>query len=239
MIASLTKHLPRLAIVGRGRCGKDTAGDFLKDHYNLRFVGGCSWAGKEYVAERLGISVEEAWATRHLRRMEWYNILNEYRKDDWARLIRRVFETSDFVCGIRDGEELRAAREEGLLDLIVWVERAQAPFDPTLQFGPEDCDVVITNHTTIPDYLNKLNRFAKSLGLPKRHDQPEYNSFREMTKQVMEEARFEAEQQARLQEEMNSSGTPKGMRLQTVETVSFKTNPAPKVCDEKNTDFMC
>ncbi len=191
-IPTLKTHLPKLAILGRGRCGKDTAGDFLKEHYNLRFEGGCSWAGKEFVAERLGLSVEEAWKTRHERRMDWYNLLNEYRKDDWARLVRKVFETSDFVCGIRDGEELKAAKAEGLIDLAVWVERAQAPFDPTLRYGPEDCDIVITNHLTIPEYLHKIDRLAKSLGFPKRATQPEFNYAKAMVSEAFKERTKEA-----------------------------------------------
>lgn len=164
---SLPAVVPVLAIVGRGRCGKDTAGEFLRDNYCLNFVGGCSWAGREYVAERLGLSVEEAWETRHLRRVEWYNLLNEYRRTDPARLIRKVLEENDFVCGVRDGDELRAAKAEGLIDLIVWVERAQAPFDPTLMFGPEEADVIVANHLDIADYHAKWRRLADGLGLPR------------------------------------------------------------------------
>lgn len=156
--------VPSIAIVGNGRAGKDTAAEYLRDHTKLRFNGGCSWTGRLYVAERLGISPEEAWNTRHARRMEWYTLLNEYRKTEPHRLVKDVLSHSDIVCGVRDGSEMKSAMEHGLFDLVVWIDR-DVPPDPTLTFGPDVADIVIQNHWSVEAFHHRLRRFSEALGI--------------------------------------------------------------------------
>ena len=158
--------LPILAIVGHGRAGKDSAAEWLRDHTKLRFKGGCSYTGCQYVADKLGISWHEAWRTRHERRMEWYTLLNEYREADPAKLIKDCLVHSDIVCGVRDGKELHAAKQEGLLDLIVWVDRP-VPIDPTVTFTIDDADVIIRNYGSFGTFYSRLKRFARTLGVLK------------------------------------------------------------------------
>lgn len=125
----------------------------------------------------LGISVdpEEAYEKRHggfgltceELRDKWFRYLNEFRADDKAKLVRLVLEQSDFVCGIRSGTELRVAKEERLIDLIVWVDRPGVPVDPTVEFGRTDADVIILNDGTLVDYHNRWDRLASALNIRK------------------------------------------------------------------------
>jgi hypothetical protein len=157
---------PVLAIVGPGRSGKDTMAEWCRDHTILEYKGGSSYTGCKYVAERLGLSWHDTWRTRHERRMDWYNILNEYRKDDPTKLIRECLEHSDIVCGLRDRTELLASRDAGLIDLVVWIDRP-VPHDPTITFTIEDADIIIRNHGTFEEFYERLRRFAKTLGILK------------------------------------------------------------------------
>ena len=68
--------------------------------------------------------------------------------------------------GVRDKIEVLAARNEGLVDLIVWIENKNVPADPTLKFGPEDCDIIIQNSGSLDSFYDKLCRFAKFSSLP-------------------------------------------------------------------------
>ncbi len=176
MVDVNTGRLPTLAIVGYGRAGKDTAGSFLTEHFRLKFSGGCSWAIRHYMAERLSadagriISPDEAYINRHDDRLKWYNYCNEYRKDDPAKLVRLVLETSDFVCGIRDRKEIISAKNEGLLDLIIWIENYRAEADKTVTFSKEDCDIVVLNNSSLADYYERLYRLGVALGIPKIAD---------------------------------------------------------------------
>jgi hypothetical protein len=151
--------LPILAIVGHGRAGKDTVAEWLRDNTILRFKGGCSFTGCQYVADKLGSSWHEAWRTRHERRMEWYHILNEYRKDDPTRLVRDCLEHSDIVCGLRDREELLGAKAKKLFDLVIWVDRP-VPIDPTVTFTVDDADLIIRNYTKFEDLYERLTHLA-------------------------------------------------------------------------------
>ena len=151
-----------LAVVGRGRAGKDTVAEWLEANTVLRFKGSCSWTGRLYVADRLGITPEEAWATRHERRMEWYDLLNEYRREDPARLIKDVLKHSDVVVGVRDGVEMKAAIDARLVDLVIWVDR-DVPEDPTLTFGEELADVILPNRWAVADLHRRVEALARSL----------------------------------------------------------------------------
>lgn len=162
--------LPVLALCGYGRAGKDTAAEWFRDNTKLTFRGGCSWTALPYMAKRLSadagrlITEEEAYATRHQDRMKWYNYMNEYRAVDPALLIKDVLKHSDVVCGVRDKCELLGAKNEGLLDLIVWIDR-DVPVDPTVTYSIEDADIIIRNHTTKDAFHHRLHNLAKCLGI--------------------------------------------------------------------------
>lgn len=159
-----------LAFVGMGRAGKDTAAEWFRDHTNLVYRGGCSWTGRHYMAERLSadedrlVTPDEAYARRHEDRLKWYHYLNDYRSQDSALLIRDCLSHSDIICGIRDRAELCAAKAEGLLDLVIWIDR-DVPRDLTVTFSIEDADIVVRNHSTVDVYYWRLERLAKSLNL--------------------------------------------------------------------------
>ncbi len=167
--------LPTLAVCGHGRVGKDTACEWFRDNTPLTFVGGCSWAAREYMARRLSeerehvVSPEEAYLDRHKDRDKWYRYLNEYRAHDAAALVRDVLKTGDIICGIRDGDELKAARQAGLFDLAIWIHR-EVPLDPTLRYTVDDCDIIVNNCGTIPEFHSRLKNLAIALRIYGKRD---------------------------------------------------------------------
>ena len=163
-----------IAFVGMGRAGKDTACDYLAQITTLRNAGTTSKYLCRYMAEKLGLSVEDAYARRHESdemRLKWYHGGNELREKGPTTLVRMALEHGDITGGLRDGAELRAARDEGVLDLIVWVENPRVPRDPTVMFGPEDCDLTVLNTGTLEEFHARLRRFAAFAGLPMRDPQ--------------------------------------------------------------------
>lgn len=162
---------PVIAFCGYGRSGKDTGAEWFRDHTPLKFMGGCSWTARDYMAMRLSedegriVTIDEAYARRHEDRIKWYTYLNQFRVGDPSRLIRNCLSHSDIVCGVRDRKELFAARDEGLLDLLIWIDR-DVPVDSTVTYTIDDCDIVIRNRDTLGVYHNRLARLAKLIGLP-------------------------------------------------------------------------
>lgn len=158
--------LPTVAFCGYGRAGKDEAGKYLGRVSLLRYIGSLSWVGKAVVARKLGLCEQEAWETRHQRRKEWFDILNDYRKGDPTQLVRDSLLLGEIVVGIRNDVELYTARATGLVTHAVWIERPGTPVDPTTEYGPEACDLTILNDSTIEAFQGRLLEWFKSAKIP-------------------------------------------------------------------------
>jgi len=160
----MKKDRPVIGFMGYGRAGKDTAGEWLGNNSDLKYIGSSSNVVCPYIAAALGISEEEAWATRHKNREFWKTWCDEFRKNDYARMCRLILERGDIVIGLRDKKEIECCRAEGLVDLFVWIDRP-VEVDPTVTFGPDDCDVVIRNYGTLDEFYTKLRRFMNFAGI--------------------------------------------------------------------------
>jgi hypothetical protein len=153
---------PKVLFVGHGRAGKDTSAEMFCEITGLRFAGTFSKYLIKFVAPKLGLSEEEAYARRHesdAMRTFWFETGNEVRKDDPALLAKMAFENGDVSGGVRGLPEIEAIRRDRVADLIVWVDRA-VPTDPTLEFGPEFADVVLPNHGTIDELRERVSALA-------------------------------------------------------------------------------
>ena len=158
-----------IMFVGHGRAGKDTACEHLAFVTGLRFAGTTSKYLAEYVAAKLGLPVDVAYARRHESnemRNFWYNCGNELRENGPTTLIRKALEHGEITGGVRDYEEIVAAREENLIDIIVWVDNNRVPEDPTVKFTQRECDLVIPNHWSLDEFYRRIVRFAEFAGLP-------------------------------------------------------------------------
>lgn len=160
--------LKRILIVGPSRCGKDTACTFLARITRLRFAGSTSIYLAPFVAEKLGVSPEEALRTRHQNRNLWNRVGRAIRQTDPGYLVRRSLENAEIIGGIRDVRELKICQESKMIDLIIWIANKRSRTDTTLQFAEEDCDLTIPNHSDLAAFHARLYRFAIFSGLPLR-----------------------------------------------------------------------
>ena len=158
----------KILFVGHGRAGKDTACEHFAEITGLRNAGTTSKYLCAYVAAKLGLSVEDAYARRHESdemRTVWYHSGNELRANGPTTLVRMALEHGEITGGVRDLAEIIAVREEGLVDLVVWVDNNRVKPDPTVTFSRKDCDVVVENHWTIEEFHGRLRRLAGFAGL--------------------------------------------------------------------------
>lgn len=162
----------RISICGHGRCGKDTAAEYLSTITPLRYVAGTSYWARHIVFSRLPWYLrlwywtpERAWKHRHKRRMFWAKCIGEYNRDDPVKLYRDCLADQEILTGIRWKSEQAACRRAGIADLWVWIDRPGITIDPTMTFGQEDCDVAIVNDGTLEDFHAKLRDFASQLGI--------------------------------------------------------------------------
>lgn len=165
-------HYKKILFVGDGRAGKDEAAIFLGRITQLRYAGSSSWAALPHMARVLGVHPCQAWEERHKNRQLWFQELNFMRTTDQCFLARILVRDGDISAGLRDKAEIDAVKAERLFDRIIWVDRPGNPKDPTVTFGPEDCDEVIVNDGDLAQYHAKLFTWAVNNRLPlKRTDE--------------------------------------------------------------------
>ena len=117
-------------IMGYSRHGKDTVCEILKDKYGFTFESSSYVAAKHVVfpvlRELIGYqTINECYADRHNHRALWYELIKAFNHNDPAALARLIFSEHRIYCGIRNIEEFRAAKEAGLFDYAIWVDRSE------------------------------------------------------------------------------------------------------------------
>lgn len=160
----------KIAIVGPGRSGKDEMAIRLAGTTSLRYSRSTSEVIAPHAAKRLGLSVKEAFRRRHEDRELWYRIGVELRADDPAFLAREVLKDGDIVVGVRDRLELETTCDEGLVDLVVWIDR-DVPPDPTLTYGVDLADIIIPNRWELADFHRRIDRLAATWGVRQESNQ--------------------------------------------------------------------
>jgi hypothetical protein len=151
--------LPRLLVIGHGRHGKDTVCEILRDRYGFQFQSSSEFCAQKFIYDELGhkygyTSYEQCYQDRHNHRAEWYDMIHDYCRDDYARLGRDIFAENDIYCGLRNKTEFHAMRNTGVFDYCIWVDRADhLPLEDRSSMNLEIwmADYVIDNNGTLED----------------------------------------------------------------------------------------
>jgi hypothetical protein len=131
------------------------------------------------MARVLGVHPCQAWEERRKNRELWKQELDFIRTTDQCFLARLVVESGDIAAGLRDIKEIQAVKAEGLFDRIIWIDRPGIPVDPTVTYGPEDCDEVLLNDGTLEQYHAKLFEWAVNNLLPLKKTNETVELFRQ------------------------------------------------------------
>lgn len=120
-----SRHL-RFLILGHARHGKDTAAEYLRDIYGIEFRSSSFFLAETVVRpalERRGIAyptLEACYADRERHREAWADIIEDYNRDDRARLAKAILAEADCYVGMRKMREYWASRD--LFHVILWVD---------------------------------------------------------------------------------------------------------------------
>lgn len=154
----------KLFVCGHGRHGKDAFAGFLADAAGVDFQSSslmCAPVVRKFMAER-GITYSSDLAcfeSRHSFRPYWREAIDEYNKDEPARLAALIFSQADIYVGIRSLREYQAARD--MADLSIWVERPHFPAEKTCDIRSTHCDIIVRNDGTLEELKEKAERLAK------------------------------------------------------------------------------
>jgi len=171
----------KLMIMGYGRHGKDTVCELLREMYGFTFESSSLAAAEHAIypvlRHLIGYkTLEECYNDRHNHRALWFELIRAFNHRDKARLIRTVLNEHDIYCGIRNTEELYAARREGLFDYAIWVTRSRvAPEESTTSCNVtvRDADYVLDNNGDIDHLRAEIDSMMGRLKARKELDQYE------------------------------------------------------------------
>lgn len=157
-----------LLIVGYARHGKDTAAEFFRDNFGLTFKSSSLAAAEIFLFDALKDkydykTFDECFEDRMNHRAEWADLINEYNREDGAKLARGILESSNCYVGMRDPREINACVEAGLFDLIIWIdacERLPKEDISSIKITKDIADVIIENNQTEEIFKDKLLRFG-------------------------------------------------------------------------------
>jgi predicted HAD superfamily Cof-like phosphohydrolase len=182
---------PRIILLGYGRHGKDTVAEILRDEYGYKFTSSsmvCAekvmmpaflrqreeWLAQTAEDHRLKgtpvpqfyASVEDCFNDRHNHRAFWFQEIEKYNYPDRSRLAQDIFEEHDIYVGLRSAKEFMAARNSGVFDIAIWVDRSDhvPPEDKaSCTVEPWMADFHLDNNGTLEDLRFNLNQLVITL----------------------------------------------------------------------------
>jgi len=154
-----------------GRAGKDTAGEYVGKHFDVKYPRSASWIVLPLVAHMAGVPDSQAWVERHNNRVFWLNACNAIRGDDFACLARWCLGDGDMAIGLRAKPEFEQIVKSRMIDWIIWIDNPRVPDDITVECTAGSCDLVIPNHGTLDEFYAKLDKVMPALlGRVKQND---------------------------------------------------------------------
>jgi len=166
-----TKQHIKLLVLGNMRHGKDSLAELLNEFIGLKFVSSSQAAADIFLYDALkdkyGYKTSvECFEDRMNHRPEWYQMICDYNKENKARLATDILKMTDCYVGMRDKAEIDACVEQGLFDLIVWVDASERlPLESKESFNiDKSCaDIIIDNNSTLEVFKTRVKRFSKIL----------------------------------------------------------------------------
>lgn len=153
----------RICVIGDGRSGKDTVAQMICERFPGYQFASSSWFalnhflwdmwGKDYFPDK-----QACFAERSLHRMSWRATIRKWLDGDEGKLGRELFQHYDIYCGCRAVEEMCGMMREGLVDLIIWVERPGVPPDSSNALTAEFADVILSNDGSYLDLKMQVDR---------------------------------------------------------------------------------
>ena len=170
-IVTREKTSPKFLVVGHKRHGKDSFAEILNEEFGFKFKSSSLAASEIFLYEALkdkyGYETpEECFEDRVNHRSEWYTLICEYNKDDKTRLAKEILKTADCYVGMRDDKEIEECMNQGLFDLIIWVDASKRlPLESSYSFNIDIsvADIIIENNGTFEDFKEKVIRLGKIL----------------------------------------------------------------------------
>lgn len=162
----------KLLIIGKGRMGKDTVAEILRDDLGFTFKSSSYAAYEIFIykifKEKYAFStLQEAYEARHDYREELFQLIQEYNTPDKTKLAKSILEMSDMYVGMRCKQEVEACITKGIFDLIIWVDASErvdyVESEDSITVTKAHADIIIDNNGTEEELRKKVYNLGRIL----------------------------------------------------------------------------
>ena len=164
-----TKKNTTICVLGHCRHGKDSFAEILNQEFGYTYQSSSQAASDIFLyaalKDKYGYKTsEECFEDRVNHRAEWKQMICDYNVDDRAKLAKGILQNSDCYVGMRDWEEIDECMNQGLFDIIIWIDASERlELEPESSFNiTKDCaDIIIENNTDFESFRKRVIRFGK------------------------------------------------------------------------------
>lgn len=165
-IMSVKLLRPKLLIIGHAGSGKDTVCEYLAAKHGYDFVSTSFVVAREVIYPSLSHryeTVEQCYEDRSNNRKEWFDIIKAHNTPDSTNLARKILETNDIYCGMRNCSEVQACKDAGLFDVVIWIHRTGIPeeSEESCTVTNVDSDYTLVNDSCLDTLYLRVDHIAR------------------------------------------------------------------------------
>ena len=152
----------KILVLGYTQSGKSTAAEILADYLHSKYLNTSDQLVLE-LAQKLGITTQHILENKEQYRQQLFTYGRAKQATDplWPQSVQ--IKSADILTGLRSPDEIRAARDAKLYNMIVWINRPGIYAGPTDKLDSSYADVIINNDGTIDDLRSQLLEQVKLL----------------------------------------------------------------------------
>lgn len=107
--------------------------------------------------------LENWYGMRSAHRRFWAEWIDCYNQGKAQLYLDAVLDGNHILTGLRKVREFHAFQQTGIPDVAIWIERPGIPRDPTQEYGPELCDLVLRNDSDLVRLHTRIERITNFL----------------------------------------------------------------------------
>lgn len=160
--SEIEERLMKILLLGYSGSGKSTAAELLAKILNTSYANTSDVIIQDF-ARANKIPILDVVNNKEAYREKIWRFGREKQAKDPLYPQRQQIEKVDIITGVRNRNEVVAARRYGLYDAIIWIDRDSCKRNLTDNLSKNDANYVVDNNGTILELEEKLLQLIGTL----------------------------------------------------------------------------